>query len=89
MKINNEKEGVLYAALSYVIWGFFPIYWKLVDHVSSGEMLAQRVFWSFVFMVVLLIFTKKWSAFVSFVKEIVKKPKLFWSLFIASCINQC
>lgn len=86
MKENNEKEGVLYAALSYVIWGFFPIYWKLINDVSAGETLAQRVFWSFVFMVVLLLFTKKWHMFVGFVKEIVKQPKLFWSLFIASVL---
>ena len=86
MNTNNDKEGILYAALSYIIWGFFPIYWKLIDYVSAGETLAQRVFWAFAFMVLLLIFTKKWPMFVNFVKEIVKKPKLFWSLFIASLL---
>ena len=86
MKGNNEKEGVVYAILSYVMWGITPIYWKLIQHVSSGEILAQRVFWSFIFMIVLLFFTKKWNTYVEFVKEIVKKPKLFWSLFIASVL---
>lgn len=86
MKVNSEKEGVLYAALSYVIWGFFPIYWKLIQNVTSGEVLAQRVFWSFVFMVVLLMITKKWLTFVKFVKEMVKQPKMFWSLFTASVL---
>ena len=86
MKFNNEKDGVVYAILSYIMWGLTPIYWKLIQHVSSGEILAQRVFWSFIFMLVLLIFTKNWNTYVEFVKEIVKKPKLFWSLFIASVL---
>ena len=29
MNVNNEKEGIWYAALSYVMWGLVPIYWKL------------------------------------------------------------
>ena len=37
-------------------------------------------------MVVLLVVTKKWHTFVDFVKEIAKKPKLFWSLFVASLL---
>ncbi|MFJ8086979.1 EamA family transporter RarD [Lysinibacillus sp. NPDC095746] len=86
MQLNNEKDGVMYAILSYVLWGITPIYWKLTQHVSSVEILAQRVFWSFIFMLVLLILTRKWYTYVEFVKEIVKKPKLFWSLFIASIL---
>lgn len=86
MKLNNEKDGVIYSVLSYVMWGITPIYWKLIQHVSSGEILAQRVFWSFVFMLVLLLITGKWQEYVKFMKEIIKKPKLFLSLFIASVL---
>ncbi|MGJ7921784.1 EamA family transporter RarD [Neobacillus sp. LXY-4] len=86
MKLNNEKDGVVYAVFSYVMWGLTPIYWKLTQHISSGEILAQRVFWSFIFMIVLLFYLKKRNVYVGFVKEIVKKPKLFWSLFLASVL---
>ncbi|MEN6567220.1 MAG: EamA family transporter RarD [Veillonellales bacterium] len=86
MKLNNQKKGIVYAMLSYVIWGLTPIYWKLIQHVSSGEILAQRVFWSFIFMLGILFITRKWYMFVEFAKKIIKKPKLFWSLFIASVL---
>ncbi|MGH0551992.1 EamA family transporter RarD [Bacillus pretiosus] len=86
MKLNNEKDGIVFAVLSYIMWGITPIYWKLIQHVSSGEILAQRVFWSFIFMLVLLFFMKKWSTYVEFMKEIVKNPKLVWSLIIASVL---
>jgi EamA domain-containing membrane protein RarD len=52
--INNEKTGVLYAALAYFMWGILPLYWKLLDHITAGEILAHRIFWSFVFMILLL-----------------------------------
>lgn len=45
-KFNHERDGVLFAVLSYMMWG---IYWKLTQHESSGEILAQRVFWSYIF----------------------------------------
>lgn len=86
MKLNNEKDGVAYAILSYIMWGITPIYWKLVQNVSSAEIIAQRVFWSFIFMLVLVFFTKKWHTYVEFVKEIVKKPKLFWFLLISAIL---
>jgi chloramphenicol-sensitive protein RarD len=86
MKLNNEKDGIAFALLSYIMWGITPIYWKLIQNVSSEEILAQRVFWSFIFMLVLLFFMKKWSSYVEFMKEIVKNPKLVWALFIASIL---
>ena len=86
MKLNNEKEGVVFAALSYMMWGIVPIYWKLIQQVTSGEILAHRIFWSFIFMIGLLLLTKKWHAYREFVKEIMKRPKMFWSLFIASVL---
>lgn len=86
MRLDNDKEGVLYAILSFVMWGVVSIYWKLIQQVSAGEILAQRILWSFIFMLVLLLITRKWNAYFDFVKEIVKKPKIFFSLFIASVL---
>lgn len=86
MKLNNEKSGILNAVLSYVMWGLTPIYWKLVQNVSAEEILAQRVFWSFIFMIALLFITRKFDEYIEFIKELVKKPKIFWLLFIASVL---
>lgn len=44
---QDVKQGVIYAGLSYVLWGILPIYWKLIGGVSAGETLANRVIWSF------------------------------------------
>ncbi len=53
--MSNEKKGVLAAFLAYAFWGAFPLYWKLLEHVPSMEILLSRVIWSFVFTVLAVI----------------------------------
>lgn len=86
MKLSSEKKGIVYAVLSYLMWGLTPIYWKLLQHVSSEEILAQRIFWSFIFMLGILLIMKKWSMFLAFIKEILEKPSLLLLLCIASIL---
>ena len=54
--------------------------------LSAGEILAHRIIWSFVFMVVLLLVSRKWKSFVSFLKEIAQNRKTLFSLFLASVL---
>ncbi|MDY7224369.1 EamA family transporter RarD [Halalkalibacterium halodurans] len=56
---NQQKTGVIAAISAYFIWGFLPLYWKLVDEVPASEMLAHRIVWSLGFMVILLAVMKK------------------------------
>lgn len=52
------------AALStYLIWGVLPLYWNLLTRAGANEILAHRIIWSFVFMVVVLMVTKRWQSF--------------------------
>lgn len=53
--MNGDKKGYLYGLLCYCIWGLFPLYWRLLDHVDSFEILAHRMLWSGLFMATLFI----------------------------------
>lgn len=67
---SNFKQGITYAFLAYFFWGFFPIYWKLLKHVATFEILSHRVFWAFVFYtLVISIKNKKFILFKSFSKK--------------------
>lgn len=57
----NKTKGWHYAALCYVIWGTFPIYWSPLNGAAIGaeQILAHRVLWSAVFAVILLIVFKQ------------------------------
>jgi chloramphenicol-sensitive protein RarD len=49
------------AALAcFTAWGLLPIYWKQIPEVPAGEMVAHRVLWSLVFVMVLLTRERSW-----------------------------
>jgi len=58
MKTNHEKEGAGYAALLVALcwWGLMPLYYWHLREVSAPEMLAHRVFWSFVVLWAVILF---------------------------------
>lgn len=42
--------------LSFVCWGFFPIYWKFLQRLPAPEILAHRMIWSCVFYLLIFAF---------------------------------
>jgi chloramphenicol-sensitive protein RarD len=42
------KHPVIAALSAYILWGIFPIFWKLLDNHSAGEILSHRIIWSLV-----------------------------------------
>ncbi|MEH7074744.1 EamA family transporter RarD [Neobacillus drentensis] len=86
MKKTNTQKGAMYAGFSYLLWGLLPIYWKLLNDVSAKEILASRIIWSFIFMVIILLLTKKWRLFLHTIKGFTKNKKQMYSLIIASIL---
>ncbi|MED3563640.1 EamA family transporter RarD [Bacillus xiapuensis] len=86
MKKSEIKMGAFHAGLSYFLWGLLPIYWKLIDQVNAMEILANRIFWSFIFMVLVLLLTRKWGLFVQNLKGFTQNKKQFFALAIASLL---
>ncbi|SDK17400.1 EamA family transporter RarD [Sediminibacillus albus] len=84
---NKESQlGVLFTAGAYILWGFLPIYWKLVQSVPAGEILAHRIIWSFIFMLILLAVLKKWRPFVAECKQIVRQKQKLIGITAASLV---
>lgn len=48
------KKGILAGIGAYLMWGLFPIYWKLLLDVPALEILAHRMVWSLAVMLLLL-----------------------------------
>ncbi|RLQ97932.1 EamA family transporter RarD [Falsibacillus albus] len=84
---NQHQRGILYTAFSYFIWGILPVYWKFLHHVSSDEILANRIFWSFWFMAIILLATRKLPAFFQVVKTM--KMRTLAALILASLLVSC
>ena len=45
---NAEKSGAWAAALCYLLWGAFPIYWKQLHTIGPVELVAHRYVWTLV-----------------------------------------
>lgn len=51
-----DRKGLTAAIASYVLWGVFPLYWVLLKHVPSLQIIAHRIVWCAVFVVGWLLF---------------------------------
>ena len=57
------NKGILYSITVYVLWGFFPIYWKLLHHVPALQLLGHRIVWSLLLLLGVIFITKRWNEF--------------------------
>lgn len=57
------KKGIVLGISAYALWGFFPIYWKLLHDVPALQLLGHRIGWSFLFLMVVILVTKQWTDF--------------------------
>jgi len=56
---DDYAIGVFYAIICYLAWGMFPLYWKQLAHVDAIQVLSHRILWSFVFVGIILFFSKR------------------------------
>ena len=52
---ERHRRGIGYGLAAYALWGAVPLFWPLVSRASALELLAQRVIWSLVICVILLL----------------------------------
>lgn len=59
--MKEHKLGLLSTTLCYVLWGILPLYWHMLDGVDSFVILANRIVWSMVFTIALLLALRRFS----------------------------
>jgi chloramphenicol-sensitive protein RarD len=57
------NKGILYGLVAFVTWGLFPIYWKWLKAVPVLQLLAHRIGWSFVLLLLVIFATRSWEKF--------------------------
>ncbi|RZT20732.1 chloramphenicol-sensitive protein RarD [Kribbella sp. VKM Ac-2569] len=78
--VPDQRKGFTYGFAAYLIWGLFPLYWKLLDQSGALELLAHRVLWSLVTIVILVVVLRKFTA----VKALLAEPRRRWPLIAAA-----
>jgi chloramphenicol-sensitive protein RarD len=72
-------SGIVYAALAFVWWGLFPLYFRLVTTVPASQILAHRVVWCLLFLGAALTWRRQWG----WLRDVVRRPKVL-AAFVAS-----
>lgn len=57
------NKGILNGIAAYALWGFFPIYWKLLREVPAVQLLGHRIGWSFLLLLGVISLTRQWDDF--------------------------
>jgi chloramphenicol-sensitive protein RarD len=60
--LRETRAGTVYGAAAYAMWGLFPLFWPLLEPATPLEVLAHRVLWSLLVVLVLLRLTRGFAA---------------------------
>lgn len=66
---KDTPAGLGFALTAYFLWGFLPLYMKLVAHIPPTEVVAHRVIWSVPIAGVLLLATRRFDDLISALKS--------------------
>ena len=80
--MTATRRGTLYGAGAYLLWGLFPLYWPLLAPSAPLEVLAHRILWSLVVVVVLLAVTRR----VEQVRAAVRDRRRFAQIALAAVV---
>ncbi len=75
------KKGVLYGIGAYLMWGFFPIYWKLLHGINAFQLISHRIIWSFILLMLVIVVTRQFADF-----RATTRSKNLWVYLIAALL---
>jgi chloramphenicol-sensitive protein RarD len=58
----DTRRGLTFGVSAYLLWGLLPLYWPLLKPAGAVEILAHRMLWSLVVILVLLWWTHGFGA---------------------------
>lgn len=83
---QNKKFGLMAAFGCYALWGILPLYWHLLAEAEANEILAHRILWSVVFMLMVITVTRRWNVLKSDCRELWQNKKRGAMLVAAAVI---
>jgi chloramphenicol-sensitive protein RarD len=80
--MTRPQQGSLLAISAFIIWGLFPLYFKLISHISALEILSNRIIWAAFCLFFLLFILKRWHD----VLAIIRNPQQLIYLMISTVL---
>jgi chloramphenicol-sensitive protein RarD len=80
--VPEQRRGFLFGSAAYLLWGLFPLYWKLLDSSGAVELLAHRILWSLVTVALLVGVQNRFGQ----VRLLMADPRRRWPLMIGAVL---
>src|SRR5439155_2022808 len=97
ISLRSSRSGLIYGLSAYTMWGFIPLYFRALSHVSPLLVLCHRVCWSALFMALVVSIRGEWKA----IAPVLRSPRnvmllcagavliaLNWLIFIYAIAQQ-
>lgn len=85
---SESKEytrGVAFGVAAFTFWGLTPLYFKLLEGVDVREIVAHRVGWTVVILLVVVSVTGRWESF----RGILRTPRRLGWLCLSAALIGC
>jgi chloramphenicol-sensitive protein RarD len=76
------RSGYLFAIGAYLSWGLFPIYFKLLRPSSPVEILAHRIVWSCLVVILIVTVARTWRR----IGRLVVQPRRLGAISLVSLL---
>lgn len=71
MTQRNAAAGIAFGLAAYGMWGFFPLFFRQLSHVSPMDVLCNRAAWGCIFVALLLSARRQWHK----VRAAIARPR--------------
>ncbi len=83
----TSRGGLLYGLAAYGLWGIVPLYFNAIaqssdKQITAREILAQRIVWTVVLVVIVLTLARRWHL----VAMSLRVPALRWKLLTTAAL---
>jgi chloramphenicol-sensitive protein RarD len=80
--MSQLRRGYLFGIAAYSCWGLFPLYWKLLLPATPIEILAHRIVWTLMAVVVIVAATRRWRS----LARLIRTPAKVGLISLASVV---
>ncbi|MDY0809875.1 EamA family transporter RarD [Kitasatospora purpeofusca] len=79
---QEAGRGLWCGFAAYGIWGLFPLFWPLLEPGAADDILANRMVWSLVAVVLLLVAQRHWG----WIRPLLRQPRRLAMLGAAATV---
>lgn len=76
------RTGILSAALAFLCWGLFPLYFRAISEVPPLQIMVHRVLWSLLFLGIILSVRGQWK----WLLQLRGQPRVIGNFFLSALL---